>query len=487
MLLGLDLGTTNIKALVADDVGHTLGQASCPVQLFHVNDGGVEQDIEEIWKATVSAIQQATRALKAGDIGAVGVSSQGGALQMLDGHGKPLGRVVSWLDPRGRRYSEALTTELGEDWFAQHIKHRGAGVAIGQLLRLRQETPGWLAAPNRVGFVGDEIVRRLCGHAAHDGTSASLTLLYDPATRAYDPDLLQRLGICAQQLPKLLQPRLASGGISPEVARATGLRTGIPVSPAIHDQYAAALGTGAVQPGTVMIGAGTAWVLLAVSERLAEPVTPNAFVCHHVVEGLHGQIVSLVNGGSALAWALDLVGQPGDSAAQTEALLASASAGSDGLRCWPFLASAPVAGLAPGTKGRLTGLQLSHRPAHVVRATVEGLAFELNRHLLLERSGGIPVDRLVMAGSAAASRVTSQIMADVTGLPLTCYSEGAGSSLGAAILARGLLEPGRSLAELARNMGKPAAQVRPGPDVGLYSSRFEEYLRELPLAAIGTS
>jgi sugar (pentulose or hexulose) kinase len=480
MYLGLDLGTTNVKALVADAAGRALAQASFPVSLFHVGEGGVEQDIEEIWRATVSAIRQVAQAVQPGDIRAVGVSSQGGALQMLDANGRPLGRVVSWLDQRGRTDNDAITTELGRDWFARRLGHGGAGVAVGQLLRLRRESPDWLAARHRAGFVGDVIVSRLCGRAAHDGTSASLTLLYNPGQRRYEAGLLERLGVGPEQLPELVSPRVSAGGILPDVARETGLAAGTPVSPAVHDQYAAALGTGAVKPGVVMVGAGTAWVLLAVNDRPASPVADNAFVCHHVEAGLHGQIVSLVNGGLALAWVLELTGRARAGANEIEALLAAAPPGSDGVRCRPLFASGRVAGLPPGTKGRLSGLQLAHGAAHVARATVEGLVFELTRHLELLRLAGNRVEQLVMGGNVAASAVTTQIIADVTGLPLTCFGA-AGSLLGAVVLARGLVEPRRSLVELAGEMVEPAREVRPGRHQGFYAERFAEYLSELPL------
>ena len=306
MLLGLDLGTTNVKALVTDFAGRQLGEGSCAVRLFQLGSGGVEQDIEEIWSATRGAVREAVRSVDASGIKAVGVSSQGGAMQLLDAHGRPSGRVISWLDQRGARFDDALGAELGEEWFAQRLGHGRAGLAIGQLLRLRQENPGRLAAPNRIGFVGDVIVSRLCGRAAHDGTSCSLTLLYNPARREYDPDLLARLGVTPAQLPALLPAREAAGGLSPSFAQENGLRPGIPVSAAIHDQYTAALAAGAVRAGTVMIGTGTAWVLLPISGSLTPPATPDAFVCHHAAEGLWGQILSLENGGSALAWALEL-------------------------------------------------------------------------------------------------------------------------------------------------------------------------------------
>jgi sugar (pentulose or hexulose) kinase len=402
-VIGIDLGTTNVKAVVVSERGKILGEGSKPVQLFHVEHGGVEQDIEEIWNGTVASIRQATRAIKTTKIRAVGVSSQGGALQMLDKNGKPKRRVISWLDQRGRPFDRKSTAELGKDWFVARVGHRGAGLAVGQFMRLKPK--------NRIGFVGDVIVGRLCRRAAQDGTSAALTLLYNPVLRKYDPDVLARIRMTAEQLPDLVSPRAAAGELSKEAARATGLPAGVPVSSAIHDQYAAALGTGAVRVGITMLGAGTAWVLLAVSDERREPVVENAFVCHHLgapaslpvtprkqqnADGdacapreLWGQIVSLVNGGSSLTWALGLLGLGKSSAREIEKLLGSAPAGSEGVMFWPFMARAGGEEVASNMKGSLTGLQLSQKPAHVARAVVEGLAFELKRHLLFLKRGGV--------------------------------------------------------------------------------------------------
>jgi sugar (pentulose or hexulose) kinase len=412
----------------------------------------------------------------------VGVSSQGGALQLLDARGQPLGRVISWLDQRGTPYNDALVNELGQEWFAQRLGHCHAGFAIGQLLRLRQQDAALPAAPNRIGFVGDIIVSRMCGRAAQDGTSCSLTLLYNPERREYDPDLLERLGVSAAQLPALLPAREPAGGLLPSFAQEAGLRPGIPVSAAIHDQYTGALATGAVRPGTVMVGTGTAWVLLAVGGNRTAPATPDAFVCHHVVEGLWGQILSLVNGGSALAWALELSGHNGKSGAEIDRLLESAPPGSEGLRCRPLLAALVPAGVRPNTQGQLTGLQLSHGSGHIVRAVLEGLAFELKRHIGFLREAGLPIKRLVLGGSAAPSRVTPPLLAAVTALPLACAGSRASSTLGAAIIARGLCEPASPLAKLAEEMAPAAGHIKPAAEAAaLYQALFEEYLRSLPL------
>ncbi len=476
MFLGLDLGTTNVKALVADRAGQPLAQGSQPVSLHPVPEGGVEQDLEEIWQATLAALREALRPVDPAAIESIGISSQGGALQLLGGDGQPRGRVISWLDGRGRPWDELLDRELGGDWFAQRIGHGGCGLAAGQLLRLRQQHPEMLEPPNRIGFVGDILVCRLCGRRVQDGTSAGLTLLYNPTLRHYDPDLLLRLGLTTGQLPALDSPRSAAGGLRPEIARQTGLRAEIPVSVAIHDQYAAALGTRAVQAGTVMLGTGTAWVLLAVSDRLIPPVTPQAFLCHHVVDGLGGQILSLVNGGSALNWALELTGQPRADRAPIDRLLEETPPGCDGLRCWPLLSPSTPAGLPPGTRGRLSGLRLEHRPAHLIRAVVEGLACEVKRHLDFLRGSGIQVVELALGGGAATSRVTPQILADVTGLPLVCMTAAEVSLVGATILARGLVEPASSLANLARQMVQPGRRVDPGAHALRYQDLYRQYL-----------
>ena len=494
MLLGLDLGTTNVKALVTDFAGRPLSEGSCAVRLFQLGNGGVEQDIEEIWNATLKAMREALRSVDASAIRAIGVSSQGGALQMLGvrpspgaeqacvvGEAVPVGRAIGWLDQRGAPFDDALVAELGREWFARRIGHGRAGLAIGQLLRLRQENPSLLASPNRIGFVGDVIVSRLCGRAAHDGTSCSLTLLYNPGRRDYDPELLERLGVSPAQLPALLSARETAGGLLPSIAQQTGLRPGIPVSAAIHDQYTAALAAGAVRAGTVMVGTGTAWVLLAVSDSLTAPATSDAFVCHHAVEGLWGQILSLGNGGSALSWALELTGHGGASGETIDRLLESAPPGSDGLLCWPLFAALTAAGLPPNTRGRIAGLQLSHKPGHVVRAVLEGLAFELRRHVDLLREAGLPIARLALSGRAASSRVTPQLLAAVAGLPLDCAGSRASSQLGAAIVARGLCEPESPLARLAEEMAPPAHHIEPAAEASsLYDARFKDYLRSLP-------
>ncbi|MFH0879454.1 MAG: FGGY-family carbohydrate kinase [Lentisphaerota bacterium] len=482
MYLGLDLGTTNVKALLVTGDGRIACRGSAPIQLIHTAEGGVEQDIEEIRLATLNAIRQAGVDGMLHNVSAVGVSSQGGAMQMLNPAGFPVGRVISWLDGRGRPYNAAITQELGREWFARHTGHSTGGTAVGQLMRLHAERPSSVSDPNRIGFVGDVIVGMLCGRRAHDATSLSIASLYNPYTGSADPGILDKLGINESQLPDLVSAKQPAGMLRSETAMETGLSQGIPVSVAIHDQYASALGSGVTHPDDVMFGAGTAWVLLAVTNRLAAPIVNGAFVCQHIIEDLYGQMLSMGNGGAAFGWIRELMGLSCSSQTELDMIMGRVAPGSEGVRFWPLLATGGGAGLAPATHGRLAGLQSFHRAEHILRAAVEGLSLELARYLNLMTEGGLVARRIVMTGGAAKSTVTPQIIADATGVPVVCKTGSDMSALGAAIVARSLVEPKAYLTDLVEAMTPPANVVEPGPDCAFYRVLFKEYVVSLPAA-----
>ena len=280
-----------------------------------------------------------------------------------------------------------------------------------------------------------------------------------------------------EDLPGLLTVDHAAGKLLPGTARVPRpAPTGIPVGPAVHDQYAAATGCGVVRPGDTMFGAGTAWVLLAVTDSLEPPVTAEALACGHPVPRMYGQMLSLVNGGACVAWGVRTLNLGSLGVSGTDALIAGVPAGSDGLRFRPLLSAGGGANLPRELAGRLDGLRLAHTPSHIMRALIEGLACELGRYLHLMKAGGVTVGRLVMCGGAAASTVTPGIIADTTGLAVDCVMVPETSSLGAAVFARGLVEPGPGLAALADEMKPPLRRVQPGAGSAAAQARLHEYI-----------
>ncbi len=476
MFLGLDLGTTNVKALAVDARGTVVAQGSAPVTRTTTPDGGVEQDIDQIWDATCEAICEAVGQTSAEDIRAIGISGQGGALQLLGAQDEPVGPVISWLDGRGKRFDREFEQRMGMGYLVAHTGSSLSSMTLGQLLRLREESPELLEAAAKVGFVGDVIVGRLCGRRAHDPTSLSIGMLYNPRLGCADPELLGLLKIDKKELPALVSADEPTGALLSEVAQRTGLVEGIPVSPAIHDQYAASVGAGTVDEGDVLVGTGTAWVLLATTGRLMPPIAPRTFVCPHPLEGLYGQLLSMSNGGSAVQWVLDVTGQSELRGEELDDRLASVSPGANGLRCWPLLmeSGGAIGDTLPG--GRFLGIRLGHSASHMLRAVVEGLACELKRHLELFTNAGAPVKRLVVSGPAAVSSVVPQILADVANRPVTCLSESDVSAYGAAMIAQGLANPDANLRELATTLAPSRRTVSPSANASVYRDLFAEYL-----------
>jgi xylulokinase len=477
MYLGVDLGTTNVKAVAVDDDGRVAATGCAPVERFATPDGGIEQDIEQIWTAACAAIRQAAAGPHATAIRALGVSSQGGAMQLLDAAQKPVGRVTSWLDGRGRSFDLRFTEELGADLLSRRIGHGHSEMTIGQWLRLRERAPELLKSARHLAFVGDVIVGRLCGRRAHDATSLAIAMLYNPWLKRADPEILCRLGLNEDQLPELLPATTPASGLLLDPARHTGLPRGIPVLPAVHDQYAAAVGAGSIHETDVSFGAGTAWVLLANASKLAPPVTRDAFVCSHLVPGLFGHLLSIHNGGSVIQWVLHLSGRADAPLLTVDGLMREAPPGCEGLTFWPWLVSAAGANREGG---RISGVKLNHRLGHLLRAAVEGLACEVARRLRQLSASGFLTTRLVMCGSASASRVTPQIIADVTGLPVACVDTYDVGAFGAAILARAAVEPSESIAEIAACMAAPFHLAEPGENAAFYRELSAKYFGACP-------
>jgi xylulokinase len=477
LYLGIDLGTTNVKAVVVEEDGRIVSSGSAPAAVQYGGDGSAEQDIEDIWRAACTALAQAAAGADATRVRAIGVSSQGGAIQVLDARERPVGRVIGWQDSRGGPWNRAQTEARGSAWFAEHTGFAACGSAIGQVLRLREQSA--LPKDFLLGFVGDVIVGRLCGRRAQDATSLSEEALLNPGLGTEDPEVLALIGLDSARLPARLAVTEAAGGLLPGVATSIGLPAGIPVGPAVHDQYAAATGCGTVRAGDTMLGAGTAWVLLAVTDCIAPPVAGVALVGRHPVEGLFGQMFSMVNGGACISWAVRTLNLGSPSVADLDALMGGVAPGSDGLRFRPLLSESGGGGLVPGVAGRLDGLRLGHAPGHIVRALVEGLGCELARYLRLMEVGCTRAERLVMCGKAASSTVTPQIIADATGLPVDCAALAETSSLGAAIFARAMVTPHAPLASLAEAMRPALRRVDPGSGRAEGRERCEDYISSL--------
>jgi xylulokinase len=479
LLLGLDVGTTATKACVYDLEGRVVAAASANYEsgLRTPQEGWIEQDPEELWRAVVQATRAAAAASAGqGRIVALALSAQGGTTITADADGQALRPAISWMDTRA---ALAEGPELGRLWGGEFFYRTTgwwseAALPLQHICWLRRHEPHIFAAAARFLFVNDYVLARMTGEYCMDPTDAAITMLHSLEQGGWDERLLDIAGIARSQLSPIRPSATPVGPLRPAVAAELGLAGDVMAVNGAHDQYCAALGAGVIAPGDALLSCGTAWVLLFSADR---PVLDERQVFHpapHVVPGQWGALSSLPSAGAAAEWYVQQV-LPGPEAAghpHPERYkwfndgAARVPAGSNHLLFIPLLSGPYPAVQGAQARGAWLGLTLAHTKDEMSRSVMEGVAFEVRRLAELAEGLGVRLGFLKMVGGAAASPVWPQVVADVLGLPVILPGVKEAASRGAAILAgvgAGLF---RDVEEGLARFGGGETRLEPDPRTG---------------------
>ncbi|MCU0521075.1 MAG: FGGY family carbohydrate kinase [Anaerolineae bacterium] len=440
LLLGLDVGTTATKAVLFDLRGRAIASASQTYPLITPQPGWVEQDPEDLWNAVVATIRVVAGQTRPTDeIVALSQASQGGTTIPVDADGLPVYGAISWMDERGTSEAEKHGSTLGLDYVRTTTGWPlGPTLPLQHIAWLRLNRPAKFAEARRFSFVNDFITARLTHEHAMDPSNATMTQLFGIAASDWDERLLEVVGIGRSSLSPI---RVSGTPIAPlcsEASEVLGLARNLIVVNGAHDQYCAAVGTGVLEPGKMLLSGGTAWVLLAVPNDLGSGLDSGMAVSCHAIPGRFGAIRSLGGVGASLEWLTAQVYHAGIQSdrvpayAALDAGAAQAAAGSNGVLFYPL-----AGGHAPksSASGGFVGLTLSHTRGDMARAAMEGIACELRWAIEEIRSHGVTVDELTMVGGASESPVWPQIVADITHLAVTLPAERQAAARGAAVLA----------------------------------------------------
>jgi xylulokinase len=418
-LVGLDVGTTGVKALALSPEGDVLARAEEGYDLSTPHTGWAEQDPEDWWRA-------AERALIAlgGEPTAIGLSGQMHGLVVLDDRDRVLRPAILWNDQRTEAECAEIEEQIGLARLVQLTGNRAlTGFTAPKLLWLRRHEPDTYARIAHVLLPKDYVRLRLTGERAIDVADASGTLLLDVAGRRWSEEMLEALEIEPGWLPPLLE--------SPEVSGET--RSGVPVAAGAGDQAAAALGVGVDRPGPVSVVLGTSGVVFAALPAFAaDPQARVHAFCHAVPDGWHAMGVMLSAAGS-LRWLRDVLG----GANGYDELTAAADEWpptADGLTFLPYLAGERTPHADPHARGAFAGLTFRHDRGALVRAVLEGVAYGLRDSLELLRELGVGPQSGRVSGGGARSEVWLRILASVLELPLQRTAADEGSAYGAALL-----------------------------------------------------
>ncbi|MDH7516582.1 MAG: xylulokinase [Bacteroidota bacterium] len=445
--LGIDIGTSGVKALLVSHDGSVLASAGAEYPLRSPHPLWAEQDPRDWWDAVRKALRtlDGMRSVSLRRVSAVGLTGQMHGLVALDVRGEPVRPCILWNDQRTFRECARITEAVGAD---RILRITGKPVlpnfTAPKLLWLRVNEPDAYARTAHVLLPKDYIRYRLTGAMHGDVSDASGTSLLDVGTRRWSDEMIAALEIPYPWLPELYESPQVTAAVSPEAARETGLREGIPVVAGAGDQAAEAVGAGVVAPGDVSLALGTSGVVFAALPSYRYDAAGRIHTyCHAVPGGWHVMGVMLSAGGS-LRWYRDTFGDTEKSAASARgadaydiltAEAAEAPPGCDGLLFLPYLSGERTPHADPSARGVFFGFTLRHRKAHFTRAVLEGVGFGLRDALGLVRSLGLRVDSVRATGGGIRSAVWRRILADILGVDILTVNTAHGAAFGAALLA----------------------------------------------------
>ena len=429
-LLGIDIGTTGVRAALFEPTGEHVASASVAFPYDGPRPGWAETSPEGWWRAATSVLAELATKTSLAEVGAIAVTGQAPTAVLLDAAHEAVRPAVLWLDTR----ASASAEELGVQAYYLGPK----------LLWLARHEPDAIARTAHVVQSHAFVAHRLTGELATDPSTAALCLpLFDLAARAWIPAACAKVGIRAEQLPAVRRAHDVLGRVTRAASAKTGLPEGTPVVCGGGDFAAATLGAGVVSEGDACLMLGTAGNLLV--PRKTPGTDPRLINAHHVGAHLWLSLGGTLSGG-AQEWLRHALarGKGGEDTAirgalpSFEALEAEADpvpAGSDGLLCLPYLQGERTPIWDTEARGVFVGLGLHHGRGHLWRALLEGIALGFVDCQEILAASGVTIRSVVAANGGGKSSLFRQILADALGVPLSYAPEGHGTVAGAAILA----------------------------------------------------
>ncbi len=468
MLIGLDVGTTSVKAVAYDpDPGRALAIVSHPTPIVHPRPGWSDFPPEALWEAVVATVRDLTARLPAETrVEALGIASVGEAGLPLDTSHTPLYPIIAWFDPRGEEYTEAWRRRFPERELYTITGHTVRSLyTVFKLLWLWDHHPEVMARMATWLFVGDYIAFRMTGEVATVTTLAARSLLFDVVRRQWNPDLVAAARLRVDQLPPVVEAGTPVGRLRAEVARAMGLPAGLPVTLAGHDHPVGMLAAGLYGTQSAVDSSGTAQAIATLTPHFIGPRGCDAGVtCYpFVVGGVYLLQGGMATAGAALQWLADLITE-GD-VARLLALAERAPAGSRGAGCVPFFRGTGTPYRRPGARAAFFNLDLDHGPEEVARALVEGLACFLAENIaLLEGLVGRTVGEIRAIGGGNRSPFLLRVKASMVRRPLLRVDVPEAVGTSAALIAG--LACGRFATpeEAVASLDMPTTAVAPVPE-----------------------
>lgn len=458
MFLGIDIGTSGVKAILLDESGQVAAQATAPLTVSRPYELWSEQHPDDWCRATDAAVSALPAELRA-NVQAVGLAGQMHGATLLGEDDRPLRPAILWNDGRSHvecAELEAATPRLRD--IAGNIAM--PGFTAPKLAWVRKHEPELFAQVRTVLLPKDYVRLWLSGDKASDLSDSAGTLWLDVAVRDWSDELLAATGLGRQHMPRLHEGNEVTGILSREVAARWGMAT-VPIAAGAGDNAAGAVGVGVIADGDALLSLGTSGVILvATGQFRPNPAGAVHAFCHCLPNMWHQMSVHL-SAASCLDWAAQAMGMD-----VARLLTAAEDAGpASGSELFlPYLSGERTPHNDPHVRGALLGLSNDSTPGRIAAAVLEGVAFAHADGLAALCAAGTRIERLSVIGGGSRSRHWGKVITAALGVPLDYLDGGeVGPALGAARLAR-VAVTGETLAEACP---RPATLASISPDPAL--------------------
>lgn len=445
--IGVDVGTSSLKALAVAADGTVVASASVEYNFDSPQAGWAQTDPEVWWRATCEVLGRLTAhpLVRDKSIQALGLAGQMHGLVLVDAENQPVRPALMWNDqrtaPQCARAEREITAEQVWKWTGNRLL---PGTTAPKWLWLKEHEPESIRRTRRIMLPKDYIRLRLTGTSHTDVADASGTLFFDCQHRRWSREMCDALSIDSSLLPEVFESSVASAKVHAAGAAATGLPEGTPIVAGAGDQAAQAVGTGIVREGQVACTVGTSGVIFATTNHWRP--TPGGVLhsfCHAIPDRWHLMGVTLSAGGSLRWWrdvmCADLVATATARGIDPYELMLdeaqTAPAGCEGVVFLPYLSGERAPHADPHARGAFLGMSNPTTRAHLTRAVIEGVTCSLREVLAVVRRSGVQTERIRLSGGGARSSFWRQMMTDAFGVQTATVDQLDGAAYGAALLA----------------------------------------------------
>lgn len=493
--LGIDLGTSAVKAVVLGEKGAILGKGSSALSYTTPKPGFAEQNPNDWWDGTVKAVHQAIASCGAKvQIAGIGLSGQMLGSVLMDRNGVADERCIIWMDQRASKQRDSIEQALGIDAILQETANYPlVSLWAPKLLWLRENDPERYSRIDKVLFPKDYVKYRLTGEYDIDVTDAAGTMLFHTAKRTWADGLFEALDIPRDFVPdSLSESTEVIGQVTKSAAQALGVPEGIPVVSGGGDQMCGAVGLGVVHSGVISSTIGTSGCIFSHSDSCITDYKQRALLsyCHSIPNTWSVYGCTLAAGG-AYQWLRNTFFRndqvrwnTGDKSiyAFMDSQASNARPGCEGLVFLPYISGERTPHPDPHARGVFFGLSQRHEAGDVCRSVMEGVVFSLRDTVEILREYNIPVTQVRAAGGGAASPLWLQMQADIYGAQVLVTNVQEAPATGAAMLAAVGARGYTSVAEAADDVVKIVSECVPDSrNVQVYDDYYETYRALYPV------